>query len=222
MIAVLVVACPCAFALTLPVTLTRAFGRLARHGVLVTRGDALDALSQVDRALFDKTGTLALPRLGLDGIEPIRDHSREQLLAWATSLASESSHPLARALTSTAHGQVDFPRASEVEVTLAGGISGRVDGRELRLGRADFAVAGGNKSSFIAEAALILADAEGPLAAFHLDEQPRVDARRTLDFLRNAGIQPSIASGDSFDRVAALAAKLDIARDEERPAAADL
>jgi len=211
-IAVLVVACPCAFALTLPVTLTRAFGRLARHGVLVTRSDALDALAQVDRALFDKTGTLSVPHFGIDNVEPLRGHSREQLLAWGAALASESSHPLAKALTSTAHGQVDFPRACDVQVTLAGGITGQVDGRELRLGRAEFAVVDGiESSSSILDAALILADGDGALGAFHVDEQLRIDARSTLDQLRRDGIQPYIASGDSRDRVATLATKLDIA-----------
>ncbi|HWU75264.1 MAG TPA: heavy metal translocating P-type ATPase [Rhodanobacter sp.] len=209
-IAVLVVACPCAFALTVPVTVTRAFAQLARRGVLVTHADALMALAAVDRAVFDKTGTLAVPQLGVDGIQPLRGDSLEQVLAWAAALASESSHPLARALTDTAHARVDVPRASDVQVTLGGGISGSLDGRRLRLGRAEFALAGSGEAFAPGDAALLLADARGPLAAFHLSEQPRSDARSTLDQLRESGISPAIASGDSHDRVAALAARLGI------------
>ncbi|MEO9079107.1 MAG: cation-translocating P-type ATPase [Rhodanobacter sp.] len=209
-IAVLVVACPCAFALTVPVTLTRAFAQLARHGVLVTHAGALEALAHVDRAVFDKTGTLAVPRLEFDDIQALRGDPPEQVLAWAAALASESSHPLARALTITAHDRIELPRAHDVQVTLAGGISGSLDGRLLRLGRAEFALADSKGAFATTDAALLLADAHGPLAAFHLSEQPRTDARSTLDQLRHAGISPSIASGDSHDRVAALAAKLDI------------
>lgn len=209
-ISVLVVACPCAFALTVPVTMTRAFSRLAQRGVLVTHADALMALAGVDRAVFDKTGTLAVPQLGFDGIQPLRGDPPEQLLAWAAALASESSHPLARALTDTAHGRVDFPRARDVQVTLAEGISGSLEGRMLRLGRAEFALAGSEGAFAVTDATLVLADEQGPLAAFHLSEQPRTDARSTLDQLRSDGISPCIASGDSHDRVAALAAKLGI------------
>ncbi|WP_449429749.1 HAD-IC family P-type ATPase [Rhodanobacter umsongensis] len=69
--------------------------------------------------------------------------------------------------------------------------------------------------------ALLLADAHGPLAAFHLDEQPRADARRTLDALRAGGIAPCIASGDSTDRVATLAARLDVTDWHARQTPAD-
>ena len=210
-IAVLVVACPCAFALTLPVTLTRALGLLAKHGVLVTDSTALATLARVDRALFDKTGTLAAPQLGLARIEPLRGDRREQVLAWAAALASESSHPLARALTDVARQHGMIPHARTVQECAGAGISGELDGRALRLGRADFALAGSAHSEpDSTDDALVLADVRGTLAVFHLDEQPRADARRTLDTLRSDGIAPCIASGDSPARVAALSARLDI------------
>ncbi|MEO7052781.1 MAG: heavy metal translocating P-type ATPase [Rhodanobacter sp.] len=209
-IAVLVVACPCAFALTVPVTLTRALGQLARHHVLVTNGNALLALAHIDRALFDKTGTLAVPRLDTDATEALRGHSRAQVLAWALALASESSHPLARALSAAARGQVASPRAREVHVTLAAGIEGSVNGHALRLGRARFALPAGSIDAGVESDALILADAHGALARFHFHEQPRADAHSTLDQLRHAGVALCIASGDTADRVAALAARVDI------------
>ncbi|TAL89839.1 MAG: heavy metal translocating P-type ATPase [Rhodanobacter sp.] len=209
-IAVLVVACPCAFALTVPVTLTRALGQLARHHVLVTDGNALLALARVDRALFDKTGTLTVPRLDAGTTEPLRGDSREQVLAWAMALASQSSHPLARALTDAVRGNVAPAQAQDVRVTLAAGIEGTVDGRTLRLGRAHFALNGKPTAASLAEEAMVLADEQGPLARFHFHEQPRADASATLQQLRGEGVSLCIASGDSADRVAALAAPLDI------------
>jgi Cu2+-exporting ATPase len=209
-IAVLVVACPCAFALTVPVTLTRALGQLARHHVLVTDGNALLALARIDRALFDKTGTLAVPRLDVHATEPLRGDSREQVLAWAMALASESSHPLARALATAARQEVAPMRGQDVRVTMAAGIEGTVDGRTLRLGRADFALPAGPVNATLTENALVLADDAGPLARFHFHEQPRADARPTLEHLRRDGIGLRIASGDTADRVATLAEGLDI------------
>ncbi|OOG50129.1 heavy metal translocating P-type ATPase [Rhodanobacter sp. C01] len=210
-VAVLVVACPCSFALTRPATLTRALGVLAGHGVLVTDSSALATLARVDYALFDKTGTLSVPQLATAAIEPLRGDDPDDVLQLAAALAHESSHPLARALASTARQRGLPQRAQAVEVSAGAGISGEVDGRPLRLGRADFALApSGHMVSASLSNALLLADQNGPIAAFHLDEQPRKDARRTLDALRADGIALVIASGDSKSRVAALAARLDI------------
>ena len=210
-VAVLVVACPCSFALTRPATLTRALGILAERGVLVTDSSALTTLGRVDYALFDKTGTLSVPQLGGAAIEPLCGNDRNVVLQLAAALAHESSHPLARALASAAR-QYGLPRrAQAVQVSTGAGISGEVDGRLLRLGHADFALApSGHVISPDLSSALLLADQHGPIAAFHLDEQPRNDAQSTLEALRDDGIALVIASGDSKSRVAAFAARLGI------------
>jgi Cu2+-exporting ATPase len=210
-VAVLVVACPCAFALTRPATLTRALGVLAGRGVLVTDGSALATLARVDYALFDKTGTLTEPQLDRRAIQPLRGDSAEHALQLAAALAHESSHPLARALAAAAR-QSSLPwRAQSVQVSTGSGLSGEIDGRTLYLGRPDFALAAsGQPVPTTAADVLLLADARGAIAAFHLDEQPRPDARRVLDAWRADGVATAVASGDSADRVAAMAGRLGI------------
>jgi Cu2+-exporting ATPase len=221
-VSVLVVACPCAFALTRPATLTRALGVLAGRGVLVTDGAALATLAQVDYALFDKTGTLSVPQLDRSAVEPLRGDTPEQVLQLAAALAHESSHPLARALADAARQHALPLRAQSVHVSNGAGISGEVDGHGLRLGRADFALApSGHAVPATMTGALLLADAQGAIAAFRLDEQPRADARRMLDALRADGIMPMIASGDDPTRVAALAGRLGISDWHARQLPAD-
>jgi Cu2+-exporting ATPase len=264
-LAVLVVACPCAFALTAPAAFTRALTSLARRGVLVTDSAALGRLAQVDTALFDKTGTLGVPQLELAGIEPLRGDSREEVLALATALARESSHPLARALADAACRLGPARQAERVEAVAGAGLRGTVAGRALHLGRADFALGDWAAETFEAKSplreerfsavrrpmavamgqetavtwtaqgalqpgrllpprfpshalaperqrdALLLADTDGAIAAFRLAERPRHDAQATLDALRTDGIAPCIASGDTPERVAALAQTLGIA-----------
>ncbi|MEO7068211.1 MAG: heavy metal translocating P-type ATPase [Rhodanobacter sp.] len=220
-VAVLVVACPCAFALTRPATLTRALGVLARRGVLVTDSAALDALAKVDYALFDKTGTLTTPQLTNAAIETLRGDSREQVLQWAAALAHESSHPLAQALAAqarTAHST--SLRAQSVQVHAGAGIVGELEGRTLRLGHAKFALNSSNQQPVADMAgALVLADDMGAIAVFRLSERPRGDAIGTTAMLRVSGVQCAIASGDVTDRVAAVAAQLRITdwHAEQRP-----
>lgn len=210
-VAVLVVACPCAFALTTPATLTRALGALARRGVLVANAAALEALARVDHVWFDKTGTLTTPVFARERIELLRAVDPAQAWRWAAVLAQGSSHPLARALHAAAGVDPALPQAHDLQVTAGGGIHGTVDGRALRLGNSTFALATtGTPLPPGTAGALLLADDAGPIAAFHLDEQPRADAARTVDALRAAGVTCAIASGDSAPRVAALADRLHI------------
>ncbi len=214
-VAVLVVACPCAFALTTPATLTRALGTLARRGVLVTNAAALASLARVDHVWFDKTGTLTTPVLASDHIELLRAVDPAQAWRWAAALAQRSSHPLARALHAAAGAHADGNplRADDAQVTAGGGIQGIVEGRMLRLGRAGFALpAGDTTRSGTTNDALVLADDAGPIAAFPVDEQPHADAAATVTALHEAGLACAIASGDSAPRVEALALKLGIAQ----------
>lgn len=211
-VAVLVVACPCAFALTMPATLTRALGALAQRGVLVTNSAALTTLARVDQAWFDKTGTLTTPQFSRAGIETLRGDEREQVLEWAAALAHASSHPLAQALSATAGTHAAPLRAEAIQVTASGGISGTLHGRVLRLGNAAFALAtSGTAVPDGLRDTLLLADDTGAIAAFRVDEQAREDAAQTVQTLRASGVTCAIASGDAASRVATLAAQLGVA-----------
>jgi Cu2+-exporting ATPase len=210
-VAVLVVACPCAFALTMPATLTRALGALARRGVLVTNAAALSALARVDQAWFDKTGTLSTPQFAPERCVPLRGDAPHQLLQWAAALARASSHPLARALAASTGGRTASVVAQAVQVTAGGGIAGLIEGRRLRLGKAAFALpAGAEPLPPTLEDGLVLADDDGGIAVFPIAERPRTSAAYTLDALRAAGMKTAIASGDTAPRVAALAKQLHV------------
>lgn len=203
-VAVLVVACPCAFGLAAPAVLTRSMAVLARIGVLVVRPPAFDALARADRVLFDKTGTLTEPALRVDAIETFRGVSRDDALQLAAALAQASQHPVAAAVTHAA-GDPAHHDVADVEAVAGGGIRGRIDGRELSLGRGGFI-----DSVDAADDALWLADADGPLARFALTEVLRTSVAQTVAALRAAGLMPAIVSGDAASRVRAVAAQLHI------------
>ncbi|HET8553605.1 MAG TPA: cation-translocating P-type ATPase, partial [Rhodanobacteraceae bacterium] len=203
-VAVLVVACPCAFALAAPATLTRAVGLLSRCGVFVVRPRALLALARVDRAIFDKTGTLTRPEVDARCTRTDARVSAAQATAWAVALARESSHPLACAMV-RAHADLETAPVADVEVVAGHGIRGTVHGHALFLGRppADSDLPDDGCQ-------LCLADADGLLASFGQHESLRPDTHETLLALRDHGIHSELCSGDAHERVEAMARSLEL------------
>lgn len=210
-LAVLVVTCPCALSLATPAALAAATTRLARTGLLVTRTRAIEALARADRFVFDKTGTLTRGQLRIDDVRLLSERvPRHECIALAAALEAHSEHPVARAFAGLAGGRV----AHDV-VTIAGsGVEGTVNGRRYRIGRPDYAlaIAGAEAPDILthgdARTAVVLADADGPLAAFLLADELRADAAATLVRLRALGIDSRIASGDRPEVVAACARRL--------------
>ncbi|HOX70577.1 heavy metal translocating P-type ATPase [Dokdonella sp.] len=222
-LAVLVVSCPCAFALAVPAALTRALAVLARRGVLVARADAIEQLAMASHAVFDKTGTLTEPHLALESQDPgfgtcdSRDaRSRHTVaaavandaLALAGSLARGSRHPLALAIT-TAAGNLATHAVEAMRAETGGGLEGIIDGRKLRLGHAGFALTAGVADTSLDDA-VVLADDSGVIAAFHLTERLRPGAKAAVDALVADGLSIEICSGDAPTKVAAAAAQLGI------------
>ncbi len=218
-VAVLVVTCPCALSLATPAAMLAAAGALARRGVLVRRLDAFEALAKVDTVMFDKTGTLTRDGLVLAGTRTRAGITAAQALAQAQALARHSLHPVSRALVAaftsqqTPTSQTDW-LASCVTETPGGGVLARVgygpDGREateMRLGSAAFCQLMQPESSLMQ---VFLADAQGWLATFDLQEDLRPDALATVQSLQAAGISVHLLSGDRPETVSRVAQALGI------------
>jgi Cu2+-exporting ATPase len=213
-VAVLVVTCPCALSLATPAAMLAAAGALARRGVLVRRLDAFEALATVDAVIFDKTGTLTRDGLVLAGTQVRAGVTAVQALAQATALAGHSLHPVSRALMAAFTSQQTSASPTDwlalaVTETAGGGVSGRVgyspDGRdaiEMRLGSAAYCRLVQPEGSLNQ---VFLADAQGWLATFDLQEDLRPDARATVQALQAAGISVHLLSGDRPVAVARVA-----------------
>jgi P-type Cu2+ transporter len=203
-VAVLVVSCPCAFALAVPAAITRALAVLAKGGVLVVHSDAIEALAEATHVVFDKTGTLTEPRLALADVQILNSESVDSALHLAGALARQSHHPIAQAIAA-ASTATSGATVTEVKSHAGLGISGRVSGRELRLGRPAFALSHETDSD-----AVLLADESGPVASFQLSERLRPEARQAIDMLKNDGLTVCIASGDAGTKVARIAGSLGV------------
>ena len=199
-LAVLVVSCPCAFALAVPAAMTRALAVLARRGVLVAHPDAVEKLAEADHVVFDKTGTLTMPYFrqlaGDDAALPL-----------AAALARASSHPLARAIVEAAGEEAGRSAATGIVAYAGLGVEGTIDGLALRLGRADFALRGAVAEGALADA-VVLADRHGLLATFHPYERLRDGAAACVRELQAQGLEVDVLSGDAPQRVRGIAASV--------------
>jgi Cu2+-exporting ATPase len=208
-LAVLVVSCPCAFALAVPAALTRALAVLAQRGVLAVHPDALERLAGVTHAVFDKTGTLTQTPLKLARCQALRASiSAEEALTLAAALASGSRHPASRAIADAATQAL--PPVEERHAQAGDGLQGTIAGRRLRLGRRAFALDSAQPLEEIPEDAVLLADADGPIAAFILNERLREDAAATVAALQAQGIHVTILSGDAPAKVATVAQRVGV------------
>ena len=212
-IAVLIVTCPCALSLATPAATLAAAGALARRGVLVRRLQALEGAASIDMVVFDKTGTLTHDRMALLGARCRPGADAAHALALAGTLAQHSLHPASRALAFAA-GPVGWTATEFVEVA-GRGVKGRVSdasgaqSRELRLGSASFCNAPARTHASPA-LEVHLADNDGWLATFELDEALRPDARPAMDALRKLGLRLQLLSGDRRVAVQRLARRVQI------------
>jgi len=218
-LAVLVVACPCAFALAVPAAITRSLGVLAARGILVIHPDAIEKLATFDYVIFDKTGTLTLPQISVKNIYSSLD--KEQALQIAASLAQQSSHPLSKALVCA--NKSPFLAAENIEVETGKGLKGLINNRLYYLGRADFASELFTKSGLLDKNLpdLVLSSGDTVIASFQVDEQLREDARVTVAALQKNNIPCEILSGDAQNRVGEVAGILGIEQWQARFLPAD-
>ncbi|MEM9783296.1 MAG: heavy metal translocating P-type ATPase [Pseudomonadota bacterium] len=209
--ATLIITCPCALGLAIPVVQAVAGGKLFRAGIFLKDGAALEHLARIDTVVFDKTGTLTEGRPRLVDM-PDAGH---RAWAFAAALAQGSRHPMARAIAEAADRRGVEPAATGPTSEIAGqGIEAAIDGGTARLGRAAFAgaAAGAETTQTTIQGSEVWLSAPGidPIA-FRLEDGLRADARATVSALREAGCEVILLSGDGEGAVrrAAEAAGID-------------
>ena len=161
-VAVLVVACPCALILATPAAVMASMAWLARHGVVIKGGAALERLARCDAIAFDKTGTLTIGRPTLSSIEPIDGRSADDLLGLAAAVERGGRHPLAEAVCRAADDRgLDLDTAGESEARPGAGVSARVGDRSVLVGNRRLMVECGLEIGPEVDAALARLDASG-------------------------------------------------------------
>lgn len=130
----LVVSCPCALVISIPLSFFGGIGGASRCGILVKGGNYLEALAKTGVVVFDKTGTLTKGSFAVAAVHPEPPFAKEELLELAALAESYSSHPISRSLREACGGALDPARVSEVEELSGHGVTAKVDGRTVAAG----------------------------------------------------------------------------------------
>ncbi|MBO4902358.1 MAG: cadmium-translocating P-type ATPase [Lachnospiraceae bacterium] len=131
----LVISCPCALVISIPLTFFAGIGGASKAGILVKGSNYLEALSRVKYVLFDKTGTVTKGVFEVIGIHH-NEMEERKLLEYAALLESRSTHPIARSIVNAYEGKQDLSRVSDLAEISGHGIRAKVDGREVAIGNA--------------------------------------------------------------------------------------
>lgn len=217
-ISVIVVTCPCALSLATPGVMSAAIGQLAKQGVLVAKGGAIESLANATHFVFDKTGTLTYGKLKLLDTVLLRpqnaDHARPEADAVSLALSSNSMHPVAKAIADTLSSRlpgISLLNGITDTIEIAGaGIEARFDGKTYRLGQLDFVQALHGHPCAIpphlfGKTLSALADESGWIALYALEDSLREDAKEAIKILQEKGKQVILLSGDRTDVVRQVA-----------------
>ncbi len=201
-ISTVVIACPCALGLATPMALVAATARASRHGMVIRNAEAIQTSRAVTVVVMDKTGTIT------EGRPRVVDHNLSpEDLAAAAALESQSSHPLAKAISEAA--SAPLPTASEVTEEAGRGVTGHVEGRLYSVGRPEDAES--HRDQLDKGRTVVEVHREGESVGFIAIEDPlRDDAARTVERLRELGVRPVMATGDNEHTARAIASRAGI------------
>lgn len=205
-IAVLIITCPCALGLAVPIVHVVAARKLFENGLLTKDGSAIERLVQPDIVVFDKTGTLTRGRPTLSNradIEPIS-------LAMAGTLARQSRHPLSQALVEAAANLTVSEKITDVQEIGGQGVMGTIGSSSFRLGRRSWACGTERSDTAFAGSEVVLSRDSKEIAAFHFADSYREGAHQAVSELKDLGLEIVLVSGDRHPEVERAARDLGI------------
>lgn len=220
-VALLVVACPCALGMATPLALAVGVGRAAGKGIYIKHDDVLQGFTEVSHVVLDKTGTLTRGDMVVE--EVVGSSSGAE---FAASLEHYSHHPLAKAIRSTFDGEKSSVDSDSIEETPGAGIAGFIDGRKICVGKPDWirslcdASAPFDVDQAVAE---LVAKGLSPVAVgvdgqivtiFGVGDPLRPESRKFVQRLKENGVMPVILSGDHPEVVRAIARRLGLDVDD--------
>jgi Cu+-exporting ATPase len=198
-VSVLIIACPCALGLATPTALMVGTGRGAQLGILIKGPEILEQTRQVDTIVLDKTGTVTEGRMELADVALLNGATRAEVLGLAGAVEAGSEHPIAGAVVRAARAELgDLPAVSAFRNEPGRGVSGLVEGHEVRVGRSERGIEVAWDG--VPRASLVVRDVVRPTSAAAVGD------------LRSLGLTPILLTGDARATAERVAAEVGIER----------
>lgn len=221
-VTVLVITCPHALGLAIPLVIAISTSLSARNGLLVRNRIALEQARLVDTVIFDKTGTLTRGTLGVTDIATVDGLDKDEVLARAAAVESDSEHPIARAITeAAANTNGALPQVTGFEAIAGRGVQAQLDGstvsvggprllEQLNIEAPEQLSARAREWGEAGRSVVYLIEDEQPTAAFAVADVIRDESAEAVRLLHEAGVRVAIITGDSRDVAASVAAELGV------------
>ena len=207
----LVVSCPCALVISIPLSFYSGIGTASKHGILVKGGNYLHALNNISGVVFDKTGTLTKGVFEVNEIIPIDGVSKEKLLEYAAYAEVFSNHPIATSISSKYPSVIDKSKVTEYFEVAGKGISAKYMGEIVLAGNSVLMESNGITFSELETVSTVIYVAvDGKyLGAITVSDTLKTDSLRTIELLKKKGIKNiSVLTGDNKEVAEAVGAKL--------------
>ncbi|MEI0798120.1 heavy metal translocating P-type ATPase [Brachyspira intermedia] len=211
----LVVSCPCAFMVGIPLTYFASIGRASKFGIMVKGGVFLDLLAKVDKVIFDKTGTLTKGEFSIREIYNTGLYDDETLLKYAAYAETGSSHPIAVSIVehykNHHNGIINDSLISSHKDISGKGASSVVENKNILIGGLDLLKQNNVEISEIKENINVHIAIDSKYAGgFFIDDSVKDDTKEAIDLLNSMNIKTALISGDNVDRVEAFAKEMNI------------
>lgn len=193
----LVISCPCALVISVPLSFFAGIGGASKSGILVKGSNHLETLAQVETVVFDKTGTLTEGKFAVESVSG--PFGNENILRYAATLEQHSTHPIAQSVL-RAYGDQALAPVSELKEVAGQGIVGVIDGQQAAIGNLKLMMSLNVKAPAIDRVgtALYLAVAGEYAGVLVINDQIKADAPSTISQLKEAGIKDTVMlTGDS-------------------------
>lgn len=195
----LVVSCPCALVISIPLSFFSGIGYASHRGILMKGSNYLEMLSRADVAAFDKTGTLTQGRFHVTGITPAQDMVEGKLLELAAYCESQSTHPLAKSIRDAFGKEIDSSRVQELKEVPGYGVCAEIDGSTVLAGKRKFLLEKGIEVSQGREdgTSIYVASGNCYVGCITLSDVVKSDAHEAMLSLRKLGLHDlTMLSGD--------------------------
>lgn len=191
----LVVSCPCALVISIPLGFFGGIGGASRAGILIKGGNYLDALNDVTTVVFDKTGTLTKGSFTVSEIECYGDYSENDILKFAAIAETHSSHPIAQSIIKKFHGKIDESTIKDYQDISGQGIVAKIDSKEVLAGNIklleSFNVGNMERISnnYINENTSVFVAIDGRLEGMiSISDELKKDSKLAIERLRSLGV----------------------------------